>query len=144
MATDTTLVVSSSYFTPGTTLATSSVAFITASQMGDAGFPTLIVSSSYFIPHTSQATSSVGFVTASQVAGVGYATSLVNFQQAVTGSGGGGGNFTLYTFVMSGFYVAGAVRETWSGNSVNTPNPTGHPLIDITVMGSYPPQNSAT
>jgi|SRR5579863_1360019 len=145
MATDTTLPISASYFIPNTTIATSSVAPITGSQLGPVGPFSFPISASYFLPGTGLATSSQAPITGSQLGNQGYVTSLVNFQQPVTGSGGGSGSiFVPSTFVMTGYYIAGATRETWSGASVNTPNPSGHPLVDIIVMGSFPPQNSAT
>ena len=143
MATDLTLVVSGSYFVPGSTLATGSVGPITGSQLGGSGLGTLVISGSYFTPGTTTATGSIGPITASQVGANTYPTSLVNFQQPTTGSSSGS-SFTSVFYVLTGFYLAGSTRETWSGNSVNTPPPSGHSLVDIIVMGSYPPQNSAT
>jgi|SRR5579885_723157 len=167
MATDNSIIVSGSLYT-GTLgifprsgmVATASHAAITASMLGVGAVPTIIVSSSLYtgsygllFPSASLlvASSSTGPITSSMIGPAfvtgsspdGYPTLLINFQTG-TGSSGGGGSFTPTTYVLTGYYVAGAVRETWSGNSINTPNPTGHPLVDIIVMGSYPPQNSAT
>lgn len=50
----------------------------------------------------------------------------------VSGSGGGSLNST---FIFRGFYAAGNLYETWQGTSRNTPPPSGHSLIDITVVG---------
>jgi hypothetical protein len=160
VATDLSVIVSGSWYTGSigafplpSYVATASLAAFTGSQLGATGLTTFIVSGSSYTgsfgkqPLSSYvATASLAAITGSQLGGgtTGYYAQLLNFQQATTGSGGGGGSFTLYTYVLTGFYVAGASRETWYGNSVNTPNPSGHPLIDITVMGSYPPQNSAT
>lgn len=143
MATDLTLVVSGSYFVPGTALATSSWGPVTASQLGASGFNTSPLSASYFAAGTSTATGSLGPVTASQLGGAGYPTALVNFQQPATGSVTGSAPSTVL-YVLTGYYLAGSTRETWSGASVSTPAPSGHSLVDIIVMGSYPPQNSAT
>jgi hypothetical protein len=38
------------------------------------------------------------------------------------------------TFVLRGFYAGSGQYEFWSGTSRNTPNPSGHPLTDITVV----------
>jgi hypothetical protein len=111
---------------------------------------TIIVSSSlytgsYYLNSGSLgASGSIQAITSSQMGIQGLNALLVNFQTSTGSSGGGGGSSVVYTYVMTGYYVAGASRETWSGPSVNTPNPTGHPLVDIIVMGSYPPQNTAT
>lgn len=149
MATDNTLIVSGSNFVPNTTLATSSLAAFTSSMLGGSGPFTLIVSSSLYTGSISTRTGSQGAsgslaaITGSIQAANTFATLLVNFQTS-TGSSGGGGSFTAVTYVMSGFFLATQTRETWSGPSINTPPPTGHTLVDIVVMGSYPPQNSAT
>ena len=128
---------------------------VTASQLahlpGIAGYKFNVVSSSFytgsFSPYTTSsqgASASWGAVTASQYRTQELPMLLVNFQTSTGSGGGGGGTFVPITYVMSGYYIAGSTRETWSGPSINTANPTGHPLVDITVMGSYPPQNTAT
>lgn len=140
MATSTTTVVSGSNFLG--TLATGSLGPLTGSLTANISLPTTVVSGTWT---SSSLSASLGPITGSLLGGNAVAMLLVNFQN---GSGTVGpaptGSFTQYTFVMTGYYVAGGVRETWSGHSINTPNPSGHTLIDITVMGSYPPQNSAT
>lgn len=166
MATDATIIVSGSNYTGSigafplpNGIATSSIGAITGSMLGAMFVPTVIVSGSNYtgslgglFSPSMGASSSLGPITASMLgpafisgssATYGFPTLLVNFQTS-TGSGGGGGSSVVYTYVMTGYYLAGATRETWSGPSINTPNPTGHPLVDIIVMGSYPPQNSAT
>jgi len=55
-------------------------------------------------------------------------------------TGGGGGGSTIVVtiqqalFVLRGFYPTSGQYEVWSGTSRNTPNPSGHPLTDITVV----------
>lgn len=150
MATQNTLIVSGSNFTPGNAVATSSFGSITGSMLGANAPPTSIISSSFFTGSVPRffsgsigASGSTGVVTGSMLGGLGYTTNLFSFTTTSTVTGSGG-SFTAVTYVLSGYYIAGATRETWSGPSINTPTPTGHPLVDITVMGSYPPQNSAT
>jgi len=150
MATQNTLIVSGSNFTPGNAIATSSLGALTGSMLGANAFKTLIVSSSIFTGSLPRffsgslgASASIAAVTSSMLGGLVYTTNLYGYTSAAT-TGSSGGTFTAVTYVLSGYYVAGATRETWSGPSINTPTPTGHPLVDITVMGSYPPQNSAT
>lgn len=158
MAQDLTIIVSGSLYTGSLGafplpyyVASASLGAFTGSQAGGSGLFTIIVSGTQYtgslgaFPQPSYvATASLGSFTGSNPGGTQYGYALVNFQQATSGSGGGGSNFIASQYVMSGYYVAGAVRETWEGPSINTPNPSGHPLIDIIVMGSYPPQNSAT
>jgi len=110
---------------------------MTGSTYGASALPSYVISGSYFLPNSTLATGTFGAMTGSTYGNVTYPVNLVIFQQP-------GGIFTPVTYVMTGYYIAGAARETWIGNAVTTPNPTGHPLVDITVMGSYPPQNSAT
>lgn len=38
------------------------------------------------------------------------------------------------TFVLRGFYATSGLYELWTGTSRNAPNPSGHPLTDITVI----------
>lgn len=142
MSTSGSIVISGSNYTPGSTVASSSLYPVTASLLGATGKLTIIVSGSNFVPGTTQASSSLYPVTGSQLGGVGYATNVVVFTTSVTGSVTGSTSTT--TYVLTGWYRAGASRETWSGTSINTPNPSGHALVDITVMGSYPPINTAT
>ena len=141
MATDRTLAVSGAVYLGA--LATGSTAPVTASQLGGSGLPTLAVSGALYLG--ALATGSTAPVTASQQGILTYPAALVNFQQPSTGSvvTGSGGSTPVF-YVLTGWYAAGGSRETWGGNSVNTPPPSGHSLLDIIVMGSYPPQNSAT
>lgn len=37
------------------------------------------------------------------------------------------------TYRFRGYYVAGMAYEFWTGQLKNTPNPSGNPLIDVTV-----------
>ena len=141
MATDLVLTVSGSVFGPGLVYGTGSVGPITASQLGANLRLLQSISASY--SGTFASTGSVGAITASQLGANSYPTSLVNFQQPSTGSVITGSSGTVF-YVLTGWYALGGSRETWGGTSVNTPPPSGHTLLDIIVMGSYPPQNSAT
>lgn len=42
---------------------------------------------------------------------------------------------TSQTFLFRGFFPSSGQYETWSGPSRNTPPPSGHSLIDITITG---------
>jgi hypothetical protein len=51
--------------------------------------------------------------------------------------GGGGGSVTTY-YKMRGYYVVGAVYETYVvANNPNTPPPSGHTLIDIAIVSTW-------
>ena len=51
--------------------------------------------------------------------------------------GGGGGGVTTY-YKMRGYYVVGAVYETYVViNDPNTPPPSGHTLIDIAIVSTW-------
>jgi hypothetical protein len=55
----------------------------------------------------------------------------------VTGGGGGGGGTTTY-YKMRGYFVSGAVYETYvvTGSPSSTP-PSGHTLIDVAIVATW-------
>ena len=59
------------------------------------------------------------------VATVGQSTSTIRMQDLVTVRP------VLYRF--RGYYVGGSIYEFWTGVSLDTPNPSGNPLINKVV-----------
>lgn len=62
------------------------------------------------------------------------------FNQVVQPTVGGGTTVvvqggTSQTFFFRGFFPGSGQFEFWSGSSRNTPPPSGHSLVDVTVTG---------